>query len=447
MKFRFAPTLVALALSSAFACAHAAPITVITSFPKEITDAYKKAFEKKYPDVKVEVLNKNTTASLAFIKENSPGQRPDVFWASAPDAFEVLSREKLLEKAADVLNPAAPDKIGNYPMNDPDGLYYGQALSGYGIMWNTRYLKANKLAVPKEWSELTKSEYFGHIAVSAPSRSGTTHLTIETILQGEGWDKGWAQLIEIAGNCAQITDRSFGVPDGVNSGQYGIGLVIDFFGLAGKYSGFPVDFTYPTLTSVVPASIGLVSGARNSSDARKFIAFALSNEGQELLLDPKISRMPIVSYEKLQGKVPAGYPNIFEVAKKSKVQFDSHLAQARYHVVTSMFDQTVTFRHKELQAATKAIHEAEKKLAAKSSPEAAALIKQARDLAYTPVVDGAMLKKPAFLDLFAKSVSKKGAGEFVDKQLNALEEQWNSKAKANYAKALELAQQASAAIK
>ena len=447
MKFRFAPTLVALALSSAFAGAYAAPITVITSFPKEITDAYKKAFEKKYPDIKVEVLNKNTTASLAFIKENSPGQRPDVFWASAPDAFEVLSREKLLEKAADVLNPAAPDKIGNYPMNDPDGLYYGQALSGYGIMWNTRYLKANKLAVPKEWSELTKSEYFSHIAVSAPSRSGTTHLTIETILQGEGWDRGWAQLIEISGNCAQITDRSFGVPDGVNSGQYGIGLVIDFFGLAGKYSGFPVDFVYPTLTSVVPASIGLVSGAKNAADARKFIAFALSNEGQELLLDPKISRMPIVPYDKLQGKVPAGYPNIFEVAKKSKVQFDSHLAQARYHVVTAMFDQTVTFRHKELQAATKAIHEAEKKLAAKPTPDAAALIKQARELAYTPVVDSTLLKKPACLDLFAKTVSKKGAGEFVDKQINTLEEQWNSKAKANYAKALELAQQASAAIK
>ncbi|WP_019143265.1 ABC transporter substrate-binding protein [Noviherbaspirillum massiliense] len=447
MKFRLQRTLLASLLSMAALGAHAGPITVITSFPKEITDTYKKAFEKKYPDIKVEILNKNTTASLAFIKENSPGQRPDVFWASAPDAFEVLSREKLLEKAPEVINPAAPDKIGNYPMNDPDGLYYGQALSGYGMMWNTRYLKAHKLAAPKEWSDLTKGEYFGHVAISAPSRSGTTHLTVETILQGEGWDKGWAQLIEIAGNCAAVTERSFGVPDGVNSGQFGIGLVIDFFGLAGKYSGFPVEFAYPAVTAVVPANIGLVAGAKNPADARKFMAFALSNEGQELLLDPKISRMPIVPYDKLQGKIPAGYPNIFEIAKKSKVQFDSQLAQARYHVVTSMFDQTITFRHKDLQAATKAIHEAEKKLAGKSSPQAAELIKQARALAYTPVVDAETLKKPAFLDLFTKSVSKKAAGDSANKQLASLEEQWNSTAKANYAKALELAQQASAAIK
>ena len=33
------------------------------------------------------------------------GQRPEVFWASAPDAFEVLGRDKLLAKAPDVANP------------------------------------------------------------------------------------------------------------------------------------------------------------------------------------------------------------------------------------------------------------------------------------------------------------------------------------------------------
>ena len=443
MKSWLKPSLAMTALAAAVAGAQAAPITVITSFPKEITDTYKKAFEKKYPDIKVEVLNKNTVASIAFIKENSPGQRPDVFWASAPDAFEVLARDKLLDKAPEVMNPDAPDKIGNYPMNDPEGMYYGQALSGYGIMWNTRYLKAHKLAAPKEWSDLTRGEYFGHIAVTAPSRSGTSHLTVETILQGEGWDKGWAQVLEIAGNCAAITERSFGVPDGVNSGQFGLGLVIDFFGLAGKYSGFPVEFVYPSVTAVVPANIGVVAGGKNPADARKFAAFALSAEGQELLLDPKISRLPIVPYDKLQAKVPAGYPDIFEVAQNSKVRFGSQMAQSRYHVVTHMFDQTITFRHKELQAAAKAIHDAEKKLAGKSSPQAAEWIRQARDLAYKPVVDADLLKKPEFLALFAKPVAKKG--EAPDKQLAALEEEWNSKAKANYAKAVELAQKAAAA--
>ena len=66
-------------------------VSVVTSFPKELTEAYKKAFEAKNPGSKLEVLNKNTVAGIAFVRETAAGSRPDVFWASAPDAFEVLA--------------------------------------------------------------------------------------------------------------------------------------------------------------------------------------------------------------------------------------------------------------------------------------------------------------------------------------------------------------------
>ena len=165
-------------------------VTVVTSFPKELTAAYKKAFEAKYPNDKLEILNKNTAAGIAYVREQAAGSRPEVFWASAPDAFEVLAKSNLLAKSG-AANPAVPAKVGSYPVNDPEGYYLGQALAGYGIMWNTRYLKANNIPEPKEWADLTKAVYFGHVANSSPSRSGTVHLTVETILQGEGWAKGW----------------------------------------------------------------------------------------------------------------------------------------------------------------------------------------------------------------------------------------------------------------
>ncbi|MBS1163107.1 MAG: extracellular solute-binding protein [Burkholderiaceae bacterium] len=306
-----AATLLALAAPAAVA----GTVTVITSFPKELTAAYKAAFEKRNPAIKLEILNKNTVASIAFVRETAEGQRPDVFWASAPDAFEVLKRDRLLAKAPEVANPKVPAKIGSYPINDPEGFYFGQALAGYGIMYNTRYLKANKLEAPKEWTDLLKPQWFGHVAMTSPSRSGTMHLTVETILQGEGWDRGWSQLLQMAGNSAQITERSFGVPDGINNGQFGAGPVIDFFGLAGKYSGFPVDFVYPQMTSIVPANIALVAGAKNTPEGKAFIQFALSQEGQEILLDPKISRLPVLPYsayrQAQQGAVqrrPVGEP-------------------------------------------------------------------------------------------------------------------------------------------
>ena len=416
--------------------AQAGTVTVLTSFPKELTSAYQKAFEAANPGIKIEILNKNTTASVAYVRELPEGQRPDVMWASAPDAFEVLARNKLLTPAPDTVNNSAPAKIGNYPLNDPQGMYYGQALAGYGIMWNTRYLKAHKLDAPKEWSDLTKPEYFGHVAISSPSRSGTTQLTVETILQGEGWEKGWNQLLEMMGNAAAVTDRSFAVPDGVNNGQYGIGIVIDFFGLAGKFSGFPVDFVYPSITAVVPANIALIAGAKNADEAKKFMAFTMSVPGQQLLFDPKISRLPILPYNML--KAPAGYPVPQDVAKRAKVQFDSDLAESRYAVVISLFDQMVTFRLKELQAATKAIQEADKALKAKPNAQGKELLTQARSLAYSPLVGEANVKDQQFLELFKKSRRDVA----VAKELTGMEQIWASKAKANYEKAQQLANQA-----
>lgn len=423
--------------------AQAGTVTVVTSFPKELTQAYKAAFEKANPEIKIEILNKNTVQGIAYVRELPVGQRPDVFWASAPDAFEVLSGLKLLEPIGDLANKAAPAKVGAYPINAPDNLYLGQALAGYGLMWNTRYMAANKVPAPKQWADLIKPVYFGHVAMSSPSRSGTTHLTVETLLQGEGWDKGWSQLLQISGNSAAITERSFGVPDGVNNGQFGIGLVIDFFGLAGKYSGFPVEFVYPDVTAVVPANIALVSGGKNTAEARKFISYTVSQQGQELLYNPKISRLPILPPEAMGGKTPAGYPNPFEIAKRAKVQFNSDLSETRYNVVSALFDQTITFRLKELQAATKAIHAAESALAKKPNANAAGLIKQARDAAFSPVVNAQKATDKEFLALFA--ANKKDAA--VSKSVTGLENHWNNSARQNYERARSLAEQALAALK
>ncbi|MFM8769116.1 MAG: ABC transporter substrate-binding protein, partial [Rubrivivax sp.] len=217
----------------------------------------------------------------------------------------------------------------------------------------------------------------------------------------------------------------------------------DFFGLAGRYSGFPVEFHYPDVTAVVPANIALVTGSKNPAEARKFIAYTVSLEGQQLLYDPKISRLPILPPEQMGGKAPAGYPNPFEIAKRAKVQFDSDLSEARYNVVSALFDQTITFRLKDLQAATKAIHQAEAALAKKPNAQAAALLKQARDNAYSPAVGPRMAGDKDFLALFA--ANKKDAA--VNKQVTGLEDRWNSTAKENYARAKALAEQALGMLK
>ncbi len=435
MKLRQATLLAAMMAASA--TAWAGTVTVITSFPKELTQAYKSAFEKANPDIKLEILNKNTVSGIAYVREAAEGRRPEVFWASAPDAFEVLSAAGMLEKASDIANPAVPDKVGSFPINDPDGMFYGQALAGYGIMYNTRLLKAKKLTPPATWEDLLKPEWFGNVGMTSPSRSGTQHLTVETILQGEGWEKGWNTIIRMAGNSKTLTDRSFGVPDGVNNGQFGAGPVIDFFGLSSKFSKFPVEFVYPDETAIVPANIALIKAAKNTEEGKKFIKFTLSEEGQALLLKPEISRLPVLPYDKMSN-IPEGYPDPKVLAEKSKVHFDTELSQKRYFVVQSLFDQTITFRHKELQNATKAILDAEAKLAEKPSEKGKSLLEEAKKLAWSPVIND----KDAMSDEIQKIFQGDKKDTSVSQALSKLQGQWNSQAEANYRKAVDLAKQA-----
>ncbi|MGE3627839.1 MAG: ABC transporter substrate-binding protein, partial [Hyphomicrobiales bacterium] len=353
-------------------------LVIVTSYPPDTTDTIKAAFEAKHPGVKVEMLRKNTTAGIKYLQETAGNNTSDMFWASAPDAFEVLKGDGLLQKY-DLKVTGIPEKVGAFPINDPDGYYKGFAASGYGIMWNTRYVQAKKLPVAKTWDDLAQPVYHGHVGMSSPSRSGTTHLTVETILQGEGWDKGWKLIKEISGNFKTVSERSFGVPDGVNSGQFGYGIVIDFFAFSSKASGFPVDFVYPPVTTLVPANIAIVKNAPHKEAAAAFIEFLMSEDGQQVLLDPKIMRLPVnpATY----AKAPEGFPNPFKDSSiGAAVKFDLDLSKSRYNVVNSLFDVMVTYRLDELRDTTRAIQDAEAKLKDKPNAEAKKLLEEARSL-------------------------------------------------------------------
>ncbi len=414
-------------------------LVVVTSFPKDLTGKFKSEFEKRNPAVKVEILSKKTTAGIKYVQETAGNNTSDVFWASAPDAFEVLKGDGLLQKYAPKAE-GIPEKVGAYPINDPDGFYIGFAAAGYGIMWNTRYLKAKKLQPAKEWAELARPEYHGHVGMSAPSRSGTTHLTVETVLQGEGWEKGWALWKEIAGNFKTVTERSFGVPDGVNSGDFGLGIVIDFFGLSSQGSGFPVEFVYPTVTTLVPANIAMLKNAPHPQAAAAFIEFLLSPEGQETLLDPKIRRLPVnpATY----AKAPPGFPNPFkDKSIGAAVKFDVDLSKRRYNVVNSMFDVMITYRLGDLQAVTRAIQKAQAAAANRPGDDkVAALVSEARALVAAVPVTEAQASDPAYAGIFKKKRKKKA--DVLPQRQAEVEEQWDAFVRKNYAQALAKAEQA-----
>ncbi|MBL8702763.1 MAG: extracellular solute-binding protein [Alphaproteobacteria bacterium] len=421
-----AAALFALSTGLAAAQAPAGKVTVVTSFSKDVTDPIKKAFEKAAPGVTLEVQNRNTNAGVKFLEETRANNQVDLFWASAPDAFEVLKGKKLLH----AYRPKAtgiPEKVGAYPINDKDGFYFGFAASGYGIMWNERYARANRLPEPKEWQDLAKAPFHDHVSIAAPSRSGTTHLTIEAILQGEGWDKGWRTIKEMAGNFRQVTERSFGVPEAVNSGQVGVGIVIDFFAFSSQASGFPVKFVYPSVSTIVPANVGIVANAPNRAAAEAFVEFLLSPTGQEVLLEPSIRRLPV--NPAIYAKAPADYPNPFTDPRLGKLMpFDAELSETRTAPVDTLFDQLISFQLDALKGVTKTLHEVEAALAKKDNVAARKLVGEARDLVAAMPVTAAAAGSAELRAAFTGG-KEKGARQAE------LEQQWAAFARERYAQA------------
>src|SRR5690606_8984373 len=138
------------------------------------------------------------------------------------------------------------------------------------------------------------------------------------------------------------------------------------------------------------------------------------------------------------SNIPDGYPDPGAIAKRSKVQFDVSLSQSRYYIVQSLFDQTITFRHKELQQATKAIHDASAKLGANPSAEAAKLLDEARNLAWSPILDA---KQVTDAELVAVCAGNKKDSD-ISQKLSKIQGDWNRQAGENYSRAVSLAQQA-----
>lgn len=310
-------------------------VVVVTSFPASLYEPFRRAFEQKEPNLRLRILNRKTTAAIAMVATGRFDA--DVFWASAPDAFEVLRSAGKLTPLPSGVRPAAAE-IGRFPVDDPAGLFRGFSISGYGMMWHRPSLARAGLTAPRAISELTDPRFFGLIAMSAPSRSGTTHLMVETVLQRYGWEKGWEIWLRLAGNLATVTARSFSVSSGVAQGRFAIGLSIDFLGRGGSGD---LDFAYPAENIFLPASIAVLAGARNPVGAHRFAAFVLSEAGQRLLAEPRINRFAVA-----RDLLATQAENLFALASAEQPAFlfDAKLSGRRYEMVNILFDELITER-------------------------------------------------------------------------------------------------------
>lgn len=210
-----------------------------------------------------------------------------------------------------------PESYSGEQYWDPQGRWFGNVISSYGILYNKDAL--NRLGIthlPDTWRALTDPRFVGEVALADPTKSSSITKAFENLIQQEiqtrlkeltkqapprpaqeleaqavreGWIIGLQVLQLIGANARYFTDSSQKPPIDVSQGNSAAGVCIDFYGryqaeaVRRRDSSGRLEFVTPrggTVNSVDP--IGILRGAPNHEVAELFLEYTLSMEGQLL---------------------------------------------------------------------------------------------------------------------------------------------------------------------
>lgn len=181
------------------------------------------------------------------------------------------------------------NRIGVEKLYDPDQYWIGTALSSFGIVYNREILRERGLPDPESFADLADPRYAGWVALADPRLSGSITTSFDSILNNQGWDRGWEVLRLMSANTRYFTNSSTRPPIDVSQGEAAAGLAIDFYG-RGQAQAIAREGVEPRVAYVDPAGavfidpdpISILRGGPNPDLARLFLEFVLSEEGQAL---------------------------------------------------------------------------------------------------------------------------------------------------------------------
>jgi phosphoglycerate transport regulatory protein PgtC len=225
-------------------------------------------------------------------------------------------------------------------------------------MYNRRYLQKYRLPVPTSWQSLADPVFIGHVMMSSPSQSGTTHMMVESILQQYGWQRGWAMLMQIGGNLSAITARSFGVSDGISRGLAGVGLVIESYARTSQARFDHLGFTPLPQAAILPTYLAVTRSSRQSALAGQFIDYLLSAQGQAIVGTSEMAKVTLTEPK---------------LAQQTEFVIDKELLYRRASLLKGLFEQTITQQLPKLRLTWQGIAEVDAQAAADRAWSSAAL--------------------------------------------------------------------------
>ncbi len=231
-------------------------------------------FKALYPEINVEVVAAGTGELLNRIKAESANPIADVLWGGGADSLAAFS---------DYFDPyeSVHDEFIADAYKDANDLWIGESPLPMVIIYNKELIDEDGMEIPTGWNDLTSPEWFGKIAYTLPSKSGSAYTQLCTMLLGHGGkENGWQFIESLYKNLdGKVLDSSSKSHKLVADGEFHAGLTLEK--AAVLYEDPNIGFIYPQDgTSAVPDGVALVKNAPNKENAQLFIDYVLSKECQ-----------------------------------------------------------------------------------------------------------------------------------------------------------------------
>lgn len=276
-------------------------ITVYTALEDDQIPRYLESFEKKYPDIKVNIVRDSTgiiTAKLLAEKENP---QADIIWGTAATSLLVLDRE-------DVLEPYAPKGVERVyqQFKDEREVPHWVGIDAWmtGIVVNTEEIKAKGIPRPTSYQDLIKPEYKGALVMPNPASSGTGFLTLSAFIQIFGKENAWEYMDKLHKNIALYTHSGSKPAKLAGAGEYPIGISFGYRGIIQKSKGQPIEVVFPKEGSGWDVEANaLIKKNDIKEEAKVFLDWAISDE----MMKEYNKNFAIITVPN-ENTIPEGFP-------------------------------------------------------------------------------------------------------------------------------------------
>ena len=254
-------------------------VTYYTAMDLSVAEPMAKAFEAKYPGIKVAVERSGAERIFNRIGQEMASKIYRVDVVNGSDAAHFISWKREGWLAPYVSEEMARDLPAD--MLDPDGLYCTQRIHLSAIAYNTKMVAPAD--APKGFMDLLDPKYAGKLVKGHPGYSGT----IMTATQQIARELGWSYFEKLAKQKVLQVQSATEPPKRIEAGERAIAVDgSDYLFWLAKERGSPIEVVLAVEgTPQISNPMGIFKSSPNPNAARLMVSWIMSAEGQSFLVN------------------------------------------------------------------------------------------------------------------------------------------------------------------